>query len=174
MINVVADTSSYNTETNHFQTLGVDILLDDGDYATMQRCSFQDRNNYNDDDVPVDRSEYTYRLRSNKIHVYPTPDFTETNGIRHHYVAVPASLNVNATTDEIDGFWGWEDYIVYDCLVKFIGGKEEGDATTWQQLLAKTDQRIDALKGRRDGASPDTVAIVDSSYRHKKRLGVSV
>lgn len=173
MINVVADTAAYNTAGDCFSTLGVDIKLEDGDYYTLSRYNLADRN-IDDDSESLRREEYRYRVRGNQIVLSPTPDFSETNGIRHYYVAVPDSLNTSLTNETIDGFWGWEDYIVYDCLVKFIGGKEEGDASIWQQLLAKTDARIDALKNRRDSAGPDTIVNVDFKSNIYPKLGKSV
>jgi hypothetical protein len=172
-INLVADTSSYNLATDYFSTLGVDILLEDGDYYTIQRYNMADRN-LEDDSESYRREEYRYRIRGDQIVLAPTPDYSQTNGIRVYYVAVPSALNTQLTNETIDGFWGWEDYIVYDCLVKFIGGKEEGDASVWQQLLAKTDARIDALKGRRDSAGPDTIVNVDFKSSTYPKLGKSV
>lgn len=174
MINVVADTATYNVADNYFSTLAVSVLLDNGDYQPMQRYTMQDQHLLSDTDATSEREEYRYRIHGNEIRVNPTPDYSLTNGIQHLYVAVPSSLNTSLTNETIDGFWGWEDYIVYDCLVKFIGGKEEGDASIWQQMLAKTDARIDALKNRRDSANPDTIANVDYDYRHKRRWGKSV
>lgn len=174
MINVVADTASYNVESNYFSTLSVAVLLDNGDYHTLQRYNMQDRNLLSDHDVTPSREDYRYRIHADTIRLMPTPDYSETNGIQHIYVSVPSPLNNAVTNETIDGFWGWEDYIVYDCLVKFIGGKEEGDASVWQQMLAKTDARINALRHRRDSASPDTIVNVDYAYRHNRRWGKSV
>ncbi len=170
-VNVVSGTASYQLPTNHFSTLGVDVMLSDGSYFAMDRYNMQDRNLLSDDDV-YQREDVKYRLRGDYITFSPTPDWTETNGIRHVYVSVPTDINAsNALSGQnVEGFWGWEDYIVYDCLVKFIGGKEEGDATQWEKMLMKTSDRIDEMKNNRDRANPDTIANVDYEFRRARRV----
>lgn len=172
-INVVADTAEYALPTNYFSTLGVSVLLDSGEYSNVDRYNLQDRNILSNEDV-YDRESIRYRIRGDNIVFAPTPDWTATNGIVHVYVAYPADLNTSLTNETIDGFWGWEDYIVYDCLVKFIGGKEEGDATQWEKMLGKVNARIDQMKERRDRGNPDTIANVDIGLRHHRRYGRSV
>lgn len=183
LIDVVSGTSSYALPTGtpgeeYFQTLGVDIKLDNGDYAAIERYSFQDRNVYDStftSYIKPFRENYMYRIRGDNLVISPTPDYAETSGIRHIYVSTPAPLDNTVTNENVDGIHGWEDYIVYDCLVKFIGGKEEGDATEWRQMLGKANARIDKLKNRRDRANADTVSNVDYPFRRRRRRwGVSV
>lgn len=168
-INIVANTESYALPTNYFTTLGVDIKLSNGDFWSAERYNLQDRNLLTNA-VVYDREETRYRIRGENIVLSPIPNWSETNGIKHIYVAVPADLSYTNTAETCDGYWGWEDYIVYDVLVKLIGGKEEGDATEWQGLLAKANARIEEAAGRRDRANADTIANVDYEYRSNMRL----
>ena len=172
-VNVVTNTASYDLPDRYHTTLGVDVLMDDGDYDTLERYSLQDRNLYSDS-LSYSREDTRYRIRGDYITLYPTPSWTETSGIRHFYVATPTDLNTSLTNETIDGFWGWEDYIVMDCLVKFIGGKEEGDATQWEKERAKTESRIERMKRKRDRGNVDTVVNVDWEFRKKQRWGKSV
>jgi len=172
-INVVTNTGSYDLPDRFHTTLGVDVKLSSGEYRTLETYSFQERNLYSDT-LSYDREDTRYRIRGDFINFYPTPDWTETEGIRHFHVVTPADLNTAATDETIDGFWGWEDFIVYDCLVKFIGGKEEGDATQWEKERAKIESRIERMKDKRNRGGVDTVTNVDWEYRKRKRWGKTV
>ena len=99
-----------------------------------------------------------YRVRGNNIVFTPEPSWADTSGIRLLYVPVPDELSIDS--DTMDGVSGWEDWIVYKCLIKFIGGKEEGDPAIWMQLLSSTEGRIDELL-MRDRANPDTIRDID-------------
>jgi len=177
-VNVVTNTASYDLPDRYHTTLGVDVLLDGGDYATLDRYNFQDRNLYSNSVTTQNYGTYRedthYRVRGDFITFYPTPQWTQTNGIKHIYVAVPADLNTASTVETIDGFYGWEDYIVMDCLVKFIGGKEEGDAQQWMQERSKVESRIERMKRKRDRGGVDTIANLDREHRRYRRWGKSV
>jgi hypothetical protein len=167
-INVVSGNSDYSVASNYFTTLGVDLKLTNGEYIPLERYNLQDRHLLSNS-VTHDREHTRYRIRGENLTLSPTPSWSETNGIKHIYVAVPSDLSYTNTSETCDGFWGWEDYIVYDVLVKLIGGKEEGDATEWMQLLGKANQRIEDTAGKRDRANADTIANVDYEYRARMR-----
>ena len=176
---IVSGTNTYALPSDHYQTLGMSIKLDNGDYAAMERYSYQDRHVYDSSYssyIKPFREKYQYRIRGANTILTPTPDFSETNGLLHTYVAVPAALNTASTVETIDGFHGYEDYIVYDVLIKFVGGKEEGDDTTWKELLGKCNARIERMKNKRDRANADQVADVEwpRRGRFRGRWGVSV
>jgi len=165
-ISVVADTASYALPTDYYKTIGVDVKLSNGNYVNISRYNKAQRNKYSIYRIgAVSREWAMYRIRGDNMIIVPTPNWTETAGIRHLYVAIPTLFTegVNEATADaatLDGIAGWEDWLVYDCLIKFIGGKEEGDATQWEKMLAKLDQRIDDMK-ERDRYEPETIRDVD-------------
>ena len=172
-VNIVTNTASYDLPDRYHTTLGVDVLLSNGDYSTLETYSFNERNFYSDS-LSYDREDTRYRIRGDFINFYPTPDWTQTGGVRHYYVASPTDFDTTLTNETMDGFWGWEDFIVYDCLVKFIGGKEEGDATQWEKERSAIEQRIERMKDKRNRGGVDSVVNVDWDYRRRKHWGKTV
>jgi phosphosulfolactate phosphohydrolase-like enzyme len=156
LVNVVSGTASYSLPDDYYKTIAVDINSTDGNWCDVSRYSLGERNLFSDLDS-YNREDVYYRIRGNDITFAPTPNWTETNSVKHSYVAVPA--DITAATS-VDGVAGWEDWIVYDCLVKFVGGKEEGDASQWERQLAKLNARIDGLK-QRDRNEPDRIIVRD-------------
>lgn len=165
--NIISGTSNYSLPADFYKMLGVDILTDNNTYVNVQRYSFGDRNRYNNDPISaVERQRIRYSIRGSNLILVPTPQWTEPNGLRMLYVssthgfdtANATPTNVNST---FDGILGWEDWIVYDCLIKFIGGKEEGDASQWAQLQAKLNARIEEMKIR-DRGDPDYIRDIDT------------
>lgn len=160
--NIVSGTASYALPADFYKMLGVDILTDNNTYVNVARYNFGDRNRYNNDPIAaVERQRVKYRIRGANVVLVPTPQWSETNGLRMIYVSSTHGFDTANTSSTMDGIMGWEDYIVYDCLVKFIGGKEEGDSSQWMQLLGKVNARIDEMKDR-DRGDPDYVRDVDT------------
>lgn len=159
-----------------YKVLSVDVKTQSGtEYANMERYSWGERNRLSaTSPTGVYRELTKYRIHGDDtIRFKPTPRWTETNSVLLTYVPVPATLlegdgtakdETNAKATNVDGVFGWDDWIVYDCLIKFIGGKEESDASEWQGLLAKLNNRIEEMKDR-DRGEPDTVRNVDEERR---------
>jgi hypothetical protein len=177
-ISIVAGTDTYALPTNFYVALAVDVKTTTGtNYATMKRYSWGERNRL-EFGAGVDRTDTRYRIHGDNIKFKPTPTWTETNSVLLTYVPVPATLLANANTavnaavaanTNVDGVFGWDDWIVYDCLIKFVGGKEEGDASEWQGLLAKLNARIEDMR-MRDRHEPDTVRNVEDEHYNSIRM----
>lgn len=86
-----------------------------------------------------------YRIQSGNVRFVPTPSAVHT--VRMHYIAAPTRLVADG--DLLDGYSGWEDYVVWHAVMK-MRDKEETDtsnAITQMQLLGK---RIEAGADRDD------------------------
>lgn len=178
-ISITAGTDTYALPSDFYCALYVDVLRSDNTYANMQQYSTGERNYFSESAVSAVHREYArYRIHADNIKFKPTPQWTETNAVLLTYVPVPDTLlyangvakdATDAGTTTIDGIFGWDDWIVYDCLVKFIGGKEEGDASEWQGFLAKLNQRIEEMRYRNRGDA-DVVRNVEEERVRASRI----
>lgn len=89
----------------------------------------------------------------------PTPSWTETAGVRLLYTPTPPRLTYDS--DTLDDIANWSDWVVYDVIIKLVGGKEEGDASQFERLLAKLNDRINEMATNRDVGEPDRIRDVD-------------
>jgi len=83
----------------------------------------------------------------------PTPNWSAT--VTHYYIPTASKLTDDA--DTFDGINGWEDYVVFDCLVKFVGGKEESDASVWADARGRALARVMRVAMHRDLAEPPKI-----------------
>lgn len=158
-IDIVAGTSSYALPSDFLKLIGMDVKRSNGEYFSMHRYSKAERNTYSYYRIAAVSREWTqYRIRGNNVVLIPEPNWTETAGVRMLYVPVPDDLSDDS--DTLDGVAGWEDWIVYKCLIKFIGGKEEGDPSVWLQLINQLDQRIEDML-MRDRANSDKIRNIE-------------
>jgi hypothetical protein len=155
LVNVVADTNSYALSTNFYKALSVEVKNSEGQYLPLFPYSWEE---YGSNESTSCRTETGYRFKGNYIYFAPTPSWTETNGIAIRYAPVPDAL-VNPT-DTVDGVNGWEDYIVYDVIIKFCA-KDERDARDFKELFGKIDARIEKMKKNRDRKNSSYIRDVD-------------
>lgn len=184
-VSVTSGTNEYALPSDYYKTIAVDVMRTDGSYVNIERYNKGERNKYSINTIStVHRECSMYRIRGDNLTIIPTPNWTETNGIMHLYVAAPATIlyangaakdETNAKTTNIDGVSGWDDWIVFDCLIKFVGGKEEGDASQWEGLLAKLNNRIEEMKYR-DRGEPDSIRDIEEERYERlvPRYGSSV
>lgn len=155
VVTVVSGTDSYALPADYFKTLGVDVLQGDGStYVNLRKYNYADRNMFSTGDG-VERTNY--RIRGNFLSLIPTPSWDGT--VRHLYA--PTAPKLVGDGDTFDGIAGMEDFVVYDCLCKFIGGKEESDASVWMDLRERARQRVLSALKHRDRAEPDRIRDVD-------------
>jgi hypothetical protein len=158
-VDIVDGTASYALPADYYKTLGVDVLRSDNTYIALKKYNLAERNFY-DNAGGVQREFTVYRIRGSNIVLVPTPNWSETSGLRHLYIPAPSRLSNDS--DTFDGIAGWEDWVVYDVCIKIIGGKEEGDASQFERLLAKLDARITQMARSRDVGEPDSIRDVDA------------
>lgn len=157
-IDVVADTASYALPDDYYKTLALDILRSDSTYGALTKYNLAERNYDNLYPGATSREWTRYRVRGSYLVLVPTPNWSETAGLRHLYIPAPSRLS-NAS-DTFDGIAGWEDYIIYDVCIKLMA-KEESDASQYERLLAKINARIDEMAQSRDVGEPDTIRNLD-------------
>lgn len=161
--NIVADTASYALPSDFYKVVGVSVLRNSGEYVPIRKYNRSDRHKYSLYKYKANAREYMeYRVRGSNIIFNPTPNWTDTAGVRLFYIPAPVKF---ATDDDgsgtFDGIAGWEDWVVFDCCIKLVGGYEEGDASYFEKMLMRLNQRIDTLAKTRDYSEPDTMRDLD-------------
>lgn len=172
-INVVSGTASYALDATFYKSIGVDVLLADGTYRSLRKYNRSERTQHEYTNA-ANREDTMYRIRGANMVFIPTPTWTVTAGIRHYYVPAPTKLTTGS--DTVDGISGWEDWVIYDCCEKFVGGKEEGDASTYARLKQRLEYRIKTMAKHRDQENPDRIRDINREdfVRVYPRYGRSV
>jgi len=100
-----------------------------------------------------------YRLTGNNLQLVPQTQAGQT--VRIWYIPRPKSLV--ADYDMIDCVSGWEEYVVVDACIKFLG-KEESETQLFVTQKAALLKRIEEAAENRNLAEPETVS--DSKMRN--------
>lgn len=79
----------------------------------------------------------------NTIKILPTP--VANAQARLEYVPQPTRLT--GSNDTFDGFTGWDELVVVDCVIKVLA-KEESDVSVWMARKAELKQRIRSMVSR--------------------------
>ena len=158
LYDVVSGTDEYLLPLDFYKCTGVDTKRNDGTWCTLESYERPERN-FDNTYKSLSREWSRYRCRGNKLILVPAPTWSQTEGMKLLYI--PSAKRMTVTTDTLDGINGWEDWIVYDCLIKFIGGKEDGDARVWQASLERLNARIVTMAKSRDRAEPGRIRDVE-------------
>ena len=111
--------SSVSLPASHYKTLGVHFQYSNGSTYPLDRIQYQQRYQYKG-------SNYTgrargYYLTSDSLVLLPTP----TSGTYlHDYI--PGWTLLSDDADTVDGYAGWEQWIVYDVASKLRIKEEAG------------------------------------------------
>ena len=153
--------STYTLPSDFYRLVGVDFETN-GNWQEIKVFNFNERNRTNN----VWRRGFVrsirYRLMGNKLRFTPTD---QADGkYRYWYIKKP-EVPVD-DTDTIDGFNGWDEYVVVDAAMKCLD-KEESD---YQLLLIEREQLkndIMSNAGTRDESGVQTVQDVNNSYDYE-------
>lgn len=148
----------YDLPDDLFKLMGVDLNLSsspDG-YVTLRKAMFRDRNKWA---VPNTQTFYgpinlRYDLVGNQVMFFPIPQGGQT--VRLWYV--PKIVYLVNPSDTIDGYNGWEEYVIVDTCIKTLL-KEESTETAQMFGMQKASivARIESEAENRDQGSPPTV-----------------
>jgi hypothetical protein len=121
------------------RTFGVDITLPGGIIRTLSHTPFTERCSYGGPSVtgiPVAWAHYQTR----KIAILPPPNQTLTAVVWY----LPVVTDLSADGDTFDGVSGWEDFIVWDVVVRHMTRDRDSDgyqmatayrAETWSDIV---------------------------------------
>lgn len=138
-ISVTSDRDVYDLPEDFAALRRVEALYGGvNDWRGLEQYSFQNRSNYNL--ATTIEPFWRYREMGGKLYLVPIP--TTGGSIRAWYIPVPPRLTEDG--DEADFIFGWDEYVVLDCLVKHAQ-KEESDSAPF---LAKQSTVLDRILGR--------------------------
>lgn len=150
-------TESYALPTAFYQLLGVDLEINSNMRYTLKPFMFQERNDFRN--YPANTYQgpaYRYHLRGNNIIFQPTPTTGNTAIIWY----IPLAIILSSDSDTMDGFNGWEEYVIVDAAIKMTL-KQEGSVEELYRAKDDLVKRIKAMADNRDSGFPQRVQDVD-------------
>lgn len=132
-----------------YKLLWLEVLVDGTNYQRLNRFEVNEQPSapYS---LAYPWASLKYRLRANNIWFLPT-NSTGGNTVRLWYVPTPTALSADA--DTLEGYNGWDEYVVLSAARKALV-KEEQDVSDIDRELLVLDQRIECMAPNRDQAQP--------------------
>lgn len=143
---------SMTLPSDFYKLIGVDIKFG-GEYYTLQRFNFNERNKFTQG-TSFD-ADAQYRIVGNTLMFIPTPSGVYEGKLWY----IPAATKFTGDSSTFDGINGWEEYIIIDTAIKCLG-KEESDTSLLLNRKADMLRRIQKIAENRDIADPQTITDV--------------
>ncbi len=117
----ISSGNSYDLPATFFKLVGLDFQ-DGGEWCEVKSFEWNLRNSSSSLNRTNGRyhPRLRYRITGNKLRFIPTDQATGT----YRYWAIPLFDPLVATTDTVDGYNGWEEYIVIDAAMKCLRKEE--------------------------------------------------
>lgn len=113
-------TSPYTWREVSFPATAVRILhveiTVDSRIQGLDQVAFDERNDYQDNDGPTNGVPVAFFTYGSKIGILPPPDSAYSRTIWF----LPQFTDLSADSDTFDGVAGWEEWLVWDCLLKLV------------------------------------------------------
>lgn len=142
-----ATTYALSNLTRFYRLRGVD-RQEGGSWITVRRYQHQERNDLN---------RLSYRVMGGNLHFEPSG--STAGSYRVWFVPEPDPLTSDSGT--VDGWNGWEEWIVEDVCAK-IAVKGEEDARPFVAARDRIAERIRRAAADRDEGDPETISDVYS------------
>jgi hypothetical protein len=159
----VSTVNTYSLPLNHYKPRGLDLQISQANQGTqwvsIRNFMFMERNQYNYLYNPIAISilggtNLLYRVLDQYLELIPTPNIANLNFRLGYIPTYPALVSM---TDTFDGVNGWEEFILFDVVIKMLT-KQEADASVWIGEKAETVKRIEAMASARDVGNPQRVS----------------
>lgn len=135
--------------TDFYKLLWVEIQVDGTNYQKINRFEVSE--------LPATPLGITfpwialkYRLRADNLWITPSP-WAAGKTLRMWYV--PLATDLSADSDTLNGYNGWDEYVVLMAARKALV-KEEQDVSDIDRELLVMNERIEAMSPNRDQAQP--------------------
>ena len=116
-VNTVANTATVALASDHYRLIGADASVGGTD-MTLFPLPSGERNRYSNSGTSWHgMNKLYYRVVGSNLTLYPTPDGVFT--ITIHYVP-ESEKDVTNDATTIDGYNGWDEYIVYAAAIKIL------------------------------------------------------
>ena len=158
--------------SDFYNLRGVEVLDTDGKWKRLNPFVWGER--------PVDgeptgftRRQFTYELgglmadatatpSGPSIILHPTPNWTQTAGLRVSYIPSLPNLVITGTVNPIDLANGWEEFIILWAITRCLAKMQE-PAELELALLGDAEKRVRARAATRDVSTPTRIRDVSGS-----------
>lgn len=149
---LVDGTEEYSLPADFYKVISCQVLGDNGLYFPLKRFEYAEQNEYARP-LYYRSADIRYRIRGSKLVINPA---TNIGGrvIRLIYVPLPPELTQDS--DTLEGFNGWDEYVILLSAIKCLQ-KEEQDVADLKQELMVMDARLDKMMDNRDHSQPARV-----------------
>lgn len=141
---------TYSLPTDFYKILWCELLGNDGYYYKMKRFEISEMNSNANAAFLAQLPEIRYRLREDKLWLNPLSALGGRT-VRLWYVPLAPELSLDG--DTLQGFNGWDEYIVLRAAIIALE-KEESDTSALSMRLEQLRLRVEAMSGNRDQAQP--------------------
>ena len=156
---LTANQDSYALPVDFYKALWFEMLGDDGYYYKMRRFEVTERN-YGRSPLNYFIPDIRYRLLGSNFIITPA---TLSGGRTIKLWYVPLITPLVSDPDTLDGYNGWDEYVVLMAARKALV-KEEQDVSQVDTELAFINQRLEAMADNRDQGEP--MRIYDNEQRY--------
>jgi len=163
-ISLISNQSAYALPVTFYQMLGVDLVINDNNFITLKPFMFQERNQTKGyPALSNSGGGYSYHLRGSEIVFQPTP--MATNSVKLWFI--PLAVVLVADSDTLQGFNGWEEYVIIDAAIK-MAIKQENNVEELYRSKNDMVLRIKQMADNRDSGMPQRVQDVEYDVGFKK------
>ncbi len=157
-VTTASGTVSYALPATFYELIKVVVNLGGPDKTQLEPYGIDDH------DIATSGSGWSwsssvprYRIIGDLIYFAPIPNAVRTVTLWF----VPTFARLSADADTLDGFNGWEEWVVLDAAIKCLN-KEESDASYFIAQREKVEQRIARHAARRDASGPTKMRDVSA------------
>lgn len=159
-IAVSAGTRTYSLPSDFFQLISLVVTID-GNRTHLER-SQNEQQDIDVNNVGWQQGTPKYRLLSSTVAFDPTPQASYTVTINYHSLYFcyssggTAQSDLSADADYLDGFNGWEEWVINDAAIK-CKLKDEESIVELQAVNDRIEQEIRKAAAHRDAGRPPRV-----------------
>lgn len=155
---LVGGTSSYPLPADFFKLNLVELDIGGGEFIPLDRFTMKNRNRGYQTRY---YETYQYRLIGSNIEFTPNPSSGNTINLWY----TPFSPNLVNDGDTLNGFNGWEEFIIIDAAIKAMR-KEESDTTELERDRLVFIDEFNSIKQNRDASNPKRVKDKSRNYEN--------
>lgn len=156
---VVNGQEAYALPSDFYKVLWVELLGQDGYYYKMKRFEVTERN-HGRSPLNYFISDVKYRLRADNITITPS---SLSAGRQFRLWYVPLITNLVADGDVLNGYNGWDEFVVLKSARKALV-KEESDTSQVDTELSVLYGRLEAMAANRDQSEPMRIYDNENDY----------
>jgi hypothetical protein len=141
--------ATYALPSDYYGTIGVDYHQDASRWVSLPELMPQERNRHQELGTG---QALGFRIVGQSLVLLPTPPA----GQEYRLIYVPCAVDLDSDAQTIDGVNGWEEYIVWDSVVKCLA-KEESSTQTAERNRQRVLERIEEAAENRALSHPRRV-----------------